>query len=160
MFKRKPSRSREFRKNDKPADVDKLRQERIEKRQAQRDQQALDLQRKEETKAARSEARLRRLKRSTIYVIIFLIFGIFFIRTVWNIVSVKIEYANVSTKNEQLKEQKDRLEEQLANVESDEYVEQQARDILKMIKPGETMYILPKMEDDITKKDLAKSQNE
>jgi cell division protein FtsB len=41
-----------------------------------------------------------------------------------------------------------RFEEELTNVNSSEYVEQQAREQLKLIMPGETLYIFPKIQEE------------
>lgn len=56
------------------------------------------------------------------------------------------DYKKVQEENQRLKAEKKSLEEELKHVNEPEYVEQQARQQLKMVKPGETMYILPKEE--------------
>ena len=40
-----------------------------------------------------------------------------------------------------------KFQEELTNVNSTEYVEQQAREQLKLIMPGETLYIFPKIQE-------------
>ena len=45
-------------------------------------------------------------------------------------------------KLEELEESINRLNEELQRVTSDEYIEQQAREQLKMIYPGETLYVV------------------
>ena len=44
--------------------------------------------------------------------------------------------------------EKAKFEEELTNVNSTEYVEQQAREQLKLIMPGETLYIFPKIQEE------------
>lgn len=56
------------------------------------------------------------------------------------------DYKKVQEENQRLKAEKKSLEEELKHVNEPEYVEQQARQQLKMVKPGETMYILPQEE--------------
>lgn len=48
---------------------------------------------------------------------------------------------------EELIKEKLRFEDLLTNVNSTEYVEQQAREQLKLIMPGETLYIFPKVQE-------------
>ena len=49
----------------------------------------------------------------------------------------------VQAQLEELEKRRSELENELLMVNSDEYVEQQARSQLHMIKPGEVLYIIP-----------------
>jgi cell division protein FtsB len=68
----------------------------------------------------------------------------------FNIVSLKLTEAKTMKEQQALLEQKDKLEKVYSQVNSPEYIEQQARQQLRMIKPGEILYVLP---DEDGKKD-------
>lgn len=53
------------------------------------------------------------------------------------------ERARVQAQLDELEKRRSELENELLMVNSDEYVEQQARSQLHMIKPGEVLYIVP-----------------
>ncbi|MBK5245814.1 MAG: cell division protein FtsL [Peptostreptococcaceae bacterium] len=61
----------------------------------------------------------------------------------YNVIAVEMYQSQVETENQQLLQQKIKLEEELKNVRDPKYVEQQARTQLRMIFPGEILYILP-----------------
>lgn len=63
------------------------------------------------------------------------------------IVDLKIEQGKLLAKQDRLTEQKKELKTELKNVDDEEYVEQQARKLLQMIRPGETLYVLPTEEE-------------
>lgn len=46
-------------------------------------------------------------------------------------------------KQSQLKSEKERLQKELGRVNSPEYIEQIARNTLRMIKQGEILYVIP-----------------
>jgi len=64
----------------------------------------------------------------------------------YNVIAVEMYQSQVEAENQQLLEQKIKLEEELKNVRDPKYIEQQARTQLKMIFPGEILYILPEKE--------------
>lgn len=59
---------------------------------------------------------------------------------------VQEKEALIKVQNDLIKE-KIKFEELLTNVNSTEFVEQQAREQLKLIMPGETIYIFPKIQE-------------
>ena len=63
--------------------------------------------------------------------------------SVFNIVSVNSQLEEAIAEKERLLAEKERLQYELDNVDSEEYIEQQARALLRMIKPGEIYYVLP-----------------
>ena len=63
-------------------------------------------------------------------------------RNVVQVTSLKAEKAQLEKELSQLNDKKDALEDELEQVHTDEYVEQQARSSLKMIKPGEILYLI------------------
>ncbi len=58
-----------------------------------------------------------------------------------NIVALKIERAAALSQLQSLEKEKESLKDELEKVDGREYVEQQAREQLRMILPGETLYI-------------------
>ena len=69
--------------------------------------------------------------------------GLFTVRSVQRMVALTQERARVQAQLDELEKRRSELENELLMVKSDEYVEQQARSQLHMIKPGEVLYIVP-----------------
>jgi len=61
----------------------------------------------------------------------------------YNVIAVEMYQNQIEAEKQQLTEQKIKLEDELKNVRDPKYVEQQARTQLRMIFPGEILYILP-----------------
>ena len=64
--------------------------------------------------------------------------------SIWNILSLKIQEREARAEIELLKQRKAELTQQAAELGSDAYIEQQARNWLKMAKHGEIVYVLEK----------------
>lgn len=62
--------------------------------------------------------------------------------SVKNIFDLRAEQKELTEINQKLAEEKSQLKEELKNVNDYDYIEEQARIQLKLIKPGEIMYIL------------------
>jgi cell division protein DivIC len=62
--------------------------------------------------------------------------------SIFRIIDLKIEEHQLLAQQEALISEKEKLTEQLANVNNPEFIEQEARKQLKLIMPGETLYIL------------------
>lgn len=67
--------------------------------------------------------------------------------SVINIISLKKEQHDVLAQQEQLEKEKKQLQKELDNINDPENLEEQARNQLRLIKPGETLYMFP---DEIT----------
>lgn len=59
-----------------------------------------------------------------------------------NIISLRIEKGNLEAQEQELQNKKEELTAELQGVNDMDYIEEQARKLLKMIKPGEVLYIL------------------
>ena len=59
-----------------------------------------------------------------------------------NIISLHLEKNRLEKEEQELLNTKEELNAELENVDDLEYIEEQARKLLKMIKPGEVLYIL------------------
>ena len=74
----------------------------------------------------------------------FFCFAIVFAISIYSFVklgSVRRESASYSKQLEQLQKQKDNLASEVDKMKTDEYIEEQARENLGMIKDGETLYV-------------------
>ncbi len=89
-------------------------------------------------KFATGEANLQRL----IYVIFVVALAIVLIRGAVSFHSLKAEERAVDEEYAQLQEQKAELEENLKYINTPEYIERTARDTLKMVMPGEILYVM------------------
>jgi len=85
-------------------------------------------------------------KRSLAYLGILAIIVILLIVSVSRLVSLKQQEAQAQATLDEMNNEKGELQTLLESASSDEYIEQQARDLLKMIKPGEIFYVLPEGE--------------
>jgi len=101
----------------------------------------------ENEKSAASKARHRAARRRRrIVIAVFLLVGLAVFasvgRSIVNLVELQAEKSETEAKLAQLQRQKGSLEEELQLVNTDEYVEQQARSELKMVKPGEILFLM------------------
>ena len=90
------------------------------------------------------EKRVKSNRRTMLFLLIaVVIVGTVTVRSVQRMISLTRERAMVQAQLEELEKRRSELENELLMVNSDEYVEQQARSQLHMIKPGEVLYIVP-----------------
>ncbi|MBO4861730.1 MAG: septum formation initiator family protein [Firmicutes bacterium] len=97
----------------------------------------------QEKRQAEAAARAKKRRKFMLLVIaVVIIAGFVFGRAVYRISELKKEKAQAEARLEELQEKLSQLEDELTRVTSDEYIEQQARTHLRMIYPGETVYIV------------------
>lgn len=144
MKKRNRGRSRKFYKETRVVDISEAREERRRSRtetQSKKEKTANT----EKPKKKRKKKRLWR--RTLIYMgiicIIFLLAGL----SVYKIIDLKLEENRLEGQKQELIKEQKKLKEELKNVNDPEYIEQQARKQLKLIMPGETLYVLPDEKD-------------
>ncbi len=127
-------------KTSRVIDIDKAREERREKRAL------IESKRKRRGRPAKEEISQRKsnklVRRRAVYFAVFLILFAIIGYSVFRLVSLKMEEANAKAEYEALLREKTALAEELKIVDRDEYIEQKAREELKMILPGETLYII------------------
>ena len=126
--------------------MDEARRERREKRaQAIAEARAREAERerlaKQKEESTRKKA--RKTKRKLIYFVIIGIFVLIVGLSMLNIVSLYHERAQLEKQQALLTETRDKLKHELENVNNPDYIEQQARTLLRLVKPGEVLYILP-----------------
>ncbi|HIU25367.1 MAG TPA: septum formation initiator family protein [Candidatus Copromorpha excrementigallinarum] len=63
--------------------------------------------------------------------------------SIFNVISLKKEQHDTLAQQEELKAEKQELEEQLEEINAPENIEEEARNQLRLIMPGETLYMFP-----------------
>ena len=67
--------------------------------------------------------------------------------SIWKIVSLKLEESRSRDRIAELKEEKKELQEEVSGIGTEAYIEEQARQWLKMAKSGEIIYVFGSEED-------------
>ncbi len=91
----------------------------------------------------RRRNRIRRLNhlRIAIFIIVVVLFVVVTM-SIKNVLDLSLEQHELKKENEELREQKVALEKEFENINDKNYIEQQARKQLNMVKPGEIVYII------------------
>lgn len=142
MFKQKKKRSREFKNTDKIIDLEQARVERRERRKQASIKKQNKVKKSVFNELSERKVNQRNRKRLIYFCVILgimLVIGV----SIFRVYSLQKEYEDIAAQNKALKDEKQDLTEELGNVNNPEYIEQQAREQLRMIKPGEVLYILP-----------------
>ena len=84
-----------------------------------------------------------RLILTVIVVILIAVVGM----SIKNVFDLRAEQKSLQEENQNLLQQQEALEAELENVNDLEYIEEQARIQLRMIKPGEILFVLDKEQD-------------
>lgn len=142
-------RSKQFKRSSRVIDMDQARQQRQEKRQRDQidvpqEQTTSDERRMRRVRAQRRKQGRKRLAVFAAAVILILVLGV----SVFDILKLKAEERDVLKQQEQLKAQQEQLKEDLKEADNDQNIEDQAREKLKLTKPGETVYIPDSEEPD------------
>lgn len=91
-------------------------------------------------------AKKRKLKKISRNIFVYLVMAAIVLSvvgfSVFRIIDLKMEEHQLLAQQEALLQEKEKLKEQLANVNNPEFIEEEARKQLKLIMPGETLYIL------------------
>ena len=88
------------------------------------------------------------MRRKIVYGLIFIVIGLIIGASAYNVIKLKIDESEAQAKLDKIMAEKQALEEELALVDSEEYIEQQAREHLRMIMPGEILYVLKEREEE------------
>ena len=144
MLKRKPRRSREFKSNSQVIDLEEARKQRKKRREEAAEKRG----KAQKTKYVITERQAgKKARRRMVYFLIAIFILCIVGASIFNIISLKLTEKRLMNEQQALLEEKDKLETIYSRVNSPEYIEQQARQQLKMIKPGEILYILPDKEE-------------
>ena len=147
MAKRR-SRSRQIKRSSRVIDMDEARQERLEKREKAQEEEIREQTASDERRLKRKRAVRRKQSRRRLIVLGVAAFLIVMLCiSIVNILQLKSEEREALKKQEQLKAKQEQMQEELKDADSDENIEDQAREKLKLTKPGETIYI-PETEEE------------
>ena len=144
MVKRRKRRSREFKKNSQVIDINQARNQRLEKRQAEkkREEEKIRYAASQNTRGKMAIRRARARRRLLVVVIAVCVIGIVTL-SIFNVISLKKEQKQMREQQEALLKEKAQLEKELSNINDPDNLEGQARDQLRLIKKGEYLYIFP-----------------
>lgn len=142
------SRSRDFHRNNEVIDFDRAREKR---RRARAEKAERVYQARKEAPSQRKEAKKKR--RLLIYAaVIVLVVAAISVSAV-EIISLEKEKAQLATEQAELKKELEAAKDELANTDDPDYIEQQVREKLNMVYPGEIIYVSPDEENKIDDKD-------
>ena len=124
----------------------------LEKKQKKKKEEELRHQEEQVEISEVSEYAVKRRKtkkrrRVGIYALVIVVILAIFGLLLHNVISLKMEQHELQAKKEQLEQKKKELQEEKKAVSDNDYIEEQARKQLKMIKPGEILYVLPDDDD-------------
>lgn len=143
----KKRRSRQFREKSQVIDIEQARKNRRNRRQQikEKDESA----KKNVKKAPRLSKRraTKAVRRRLVYLAIVATLILVVTFTVLHLLSLKKSEVEEQNRKEALAQEKARLEQELSQVGSPEYVEDKARNELHMVKPGETIYVVPEKQE-------------
>lgn len=122
MKKRKKGRLQEFERNNTQNNLEEFREER----------------RKSTKKKKRIRINKVRIVVTVIVVVLIAVVGV----SIKNVFDLRAEQDELRAKNKQLASEKASLKDELKNVNDYDYIEEQARIQLKLIRPGEILYVL------------------
>jgi len=122
--------------------MDEARQQRHEKRERLQAEALRERTSSEERKLKRKRAIRRKQgrRRLLIFVVTVILVAALCV-SVADIIKLKAEEREALKKQEQLKAKQEQLKEDLKDADSEENIEDQAREKLKLTKPGEVIYI-------------------
>lgn len=138
-------RSRAF-KDKQVIDLEQAREERRKKRAEVSLKRSPRISKEKQEYSKRRVA--KRNRRRFVYALILIGIVAIIGTSVFRLISLKLEEEKAREALANLKQEKESLEEELSQVYSKDYIEQQAREQLRMIEPGEVLYILKDEDED------------
>lgn len=137
----KKRRSRAFKETNQVINFEEERQKRREKRKQQNEKKK---GRQEAEPLVSPRRNTKKWKRRYA----FLLAGVLLVSmigySVYNVVTLRIEREQAEAAKVALEKERAKLQKEYSLVDSDEYIEEKAREDLHMIRPGEVIYVLPK----------------
>ncbi len=152
---RKKRRSKQFKDSSKVIDMEqarKERQERLERRRQARPPKPDPEETKTAETAAPSSARQsrrrvmmrrrKRLSKAFVVAVCAVLFALLSV-SVGQIILLEHDLHQAKKQQEEYKEEKKQMEKDMQEINDLDYLEEQARDQMRLIMPGETLYIFP-----------------
>lgn len=121
-------------------DIDEARSKRRLKRQ--------EILAKKNKKKGKKKKRIK--KKGLFYFVLFVVIMAVIASSVFHIVSLKAEQRKAEAEKQAALAEKEKLQNDLNHVHDPEYIEEEARKSLRMIYPGEMLYVFPDSEKDLT----------
>ncbi len=160
MATRRKRRSREFKKDPNIISIDEAREARRRKREEELRKRKVsqktqtedrtvsreDGKNGESTKTLGKKAKKKKYSINLFKLVISIGLIVVLSFLTYNLVQVKIEESEVKAENERLLEEKAQMEEELKQVDDPEYIEDQAREGLDLVMPGELVFEKPEEE--------------
>lgn len=144
----KKRRSRQFKQSSRVIDIDDARMQRLQKRRSERDEEEQERAEANERRLKRKRAlRKKQSRRRILIAAITAALLVVLCASVINIVKLKNEQHDALQKQKQLQSEQAQLEKDLKNISDEQSIEDKAREKLKLIKPGETIYIPDNTDD-------------
>jgi cell division protein DivIC len=138
----KKRRSRQFKQSSRVIDIDEARVQRLQKRRSEKDEEERERTAGNDRRIKRKRAlRKKQSRRRLLIAAITTVLLIVLCASVINIVKLKNEQSDALKKQEQLQSEQKQLKKDLQNINDEQSIEDKAREKLKLIKPGETIYI-------------------
>ena len=138
MKKRRKGRIREF---ERGRDGKSLEEYRRERHQSAQESAAKAAPKKKKVRINRG-----RIALTVIVLVLIAVVGV----SVKNIFDLRAEQKELTETKKELASEKAALEEELKNINDLDYIEEQARIQLRLIKPGEILYILDDVDDGLS----------
>ncbi len=141
----KKRRSSQFKDSSQVIDIEEARRKRQQKRSRQHKlaKAGSAVSQKPERASIKQNKRRRMLIYAAIIVSIIAVVGV----SVFNIISLKQEQKEIKKQQELLQEEKAEKEKELENINDPEYIEEQARAQLRLVLPGEKIYVFPSLDE-------------
>lgn len=144
---RKKRRSRAFKENQQLIDFEEERTKRREKRKQLSEKKKQPAKREPSVSNRRAAKRFkRRFLAAVVFIIVIAVAGF----SVYNVFSLRAKREKEQAHYAALEKEKKALEREQELVDSDEYIEEKAREELHMMLPGEMIYVLPDEPDSAT----------
>jgi cell division protein DivIC len=125
-------------------DLSEAREKRRLKRAQELNKRKKGIQRPKRIKATRTKRQIIKSNRIRYTILVLSFFLLLFLGfSTFTIVTLKMQENQALALSEKLKNDKAKLQNELKLINTPEYLEQQARLQLKMIKPGELLYVFP-----------------
>lgn len=142
------SRTREFNRSNEVIDFDRAREERRKARKSK----AAGVRRAQESAPSQRKA-AKHKRRIFIYVAVIILIVAAVAVSATEIISLEKEKHQLMAEQAELTNQLESAKEELENADDPEYIEQQVREKLNMVYPGEIIYISPDEEHKIDDED-------
>lgn len=153
----KKRRSSQFKDSSQVIDIEEARRKRQAKRKKQ--QKIANLAPKTVTNGSgRTSIKRNKRKRTLIYTAIILAIIAVVSVSIYNIISLKQEQRDRKDERSQLRSTKEAREKELEHINDPEYIEEQGRVQLRLVRPGEKIYVFPSLKE--SDKALKESEEE